>query len=603
MSSVTIRSQAEYNGKPIWTLEFTDTSKDRALSLRVDNTGESVLLWRITDRIVKKDKAINLLGCVDLDLSLITQAGYPQDVILAKLGNEFFLQKGFIPIQSSKNGFPPVFRPLSMLLGRNMFEVEDLVKLKLHPEGLVFDLYLKKFDDTQGDERFSVLLTVNGVGDLILRPAPVPDKDSKKPKRWKPLVDAIEELTKLRSTAQWCDWLWQRTVTDDDLRIPVVLKKESEDYVLKIISDVIDLSPSLLRTLLRDQRPESELPPLSRMEFDPQCVRISVAWQPKLAITSLTLSRGKEEGGLTYEFSDKRETLRGGLALCVSPMLLERIQALRTDGKVKRGFIPVHQGWLQLPLTNSANEKVLSVTLEGRVVRDDGDHGVFEIGTRRAERESASTPASVRDTMPWSMCLRGFDAFRLTFTIDRTTKAPKISKISGNFFQPKIRLRGLLWMAIGRPDDDDLLPQLELGNSFMRDMEFETLEKVNDYWTVELTDLELTAGTDWPKMAFSTIELSKLTAPLVLWGRHPTLPGIQVQPLTSAREAPARSLGSRELLPLKLVGQTLVDQTSLKLKNLENDWPELIEVDDLEFWWPRITPLEGAKSWIEGPEI
>ena len=586
---LTIRSQTEFEGQPIWSFETTPNVKrshDRVFAVlpEKDDQPRSLLHWRADTSAINKVREkpqVTVFGKL-----LQFKVGDPQDVLVAHMLPQPPTLEPLTLEQGAIKGSIPSKSPLSELLA------EKSLTLNLHPLGLVFLADLGELG------KLRVLLT-SLAGDLVLTPFE-PEPEAKLPPAFRDLLRAANQLRTLSSPAQWCDWHWQRPVLAQDLYLP--LKRSGDKW--KIEQKSVRLAADLVRVALRDRPAGGALAPLSRTESAAQRIEATIkSWQAPIEITSLKLSAdSKSIEALAYQYSKNTETLNAAsLTLHVASNLAERLAKTRSAGAPVRAFLPIKQGWLQLalaavPAKGARQASVLPQAEPARFRLDSSAQtrdGLWELGTRRIERESVG---SIQNQMPWSLRVLGLDGYELRFGLE----AGAIATIKGPVYARRIVLRGLLWAAVGRPDDDDLLPQLELGSAFLRDLEFETGEADAPSWGAKVIGLSLSqeASVQWPTISFGQIELSKLHAAPVLWARHPRLPAIQMVPLTSAREAPVRALGSRELLPLELIGARTASMTG-KL----DQWPELAVAAPVRFWWPEGAPsTEDTAVWLENPD-
>lgn len=414
-----------------------------------------------------------------------------------------------------------------------------------------------------------------------------------------PLKDLLKQLRKLQGISVPSSWgvleFFTGEISSSDVGI-VVQRNTQRDLLTPEPKRplVLSLPTAAVRFELTDQRRGSPLPPRSRLplvaddvraEFENGVLKRVLVRQGPVSPAGtgdLRLMMAWEPGKgdtLTLPPSD----------LAVSSNIAQRLQALRPDGTLKRAMMPVAEGWLQLELPSVVDTDVPAET-----------DGGWEIGTRRLERQGDNT---VEDQLPFAFMAEGLKAFAVRVDID---SAPNIavSKLTTTLVCSRFSIRGLLWLGVGRADDDDLLPRLELGADTLRDLEF-TSAATTSGWRVGLAGLTVSQGIGkaWPELACNSIELSRLGEPVVLWTRHPDLPAISVMPLTAARDAAPRALASRELLPMKLTG------TAIKLKHSTEAWPSVLvegNPPSIAFWWPEAgrtsaKPADGAKPTYQLP--
>lgn len=477
--------------------------------------------------------------------------------------------------------------------------------LDLRSDGIGLELTTTEWGTLSG------LLTVDERGALIVRPLSGPALAADP---WEPLLILSQAAARVRSPARWLDWAWSRQPGRDDLRLPVLPHASKAGLSRAEFEGVLATDAGLLRVRLRDQMPGDSLRPLSQLETGIAGLHLHSERATGSAARILTGIVWLDDAPptarpprLTYQLDPLRnESLVGErLALKVEPDLRMRLQEARDDGgEVRRVFLPIAQGWLQLPTPaprSPANAGTPVKAAAAPSATPPSAIGWLEIGTRRPER---TQEGAIADQMPWALRVERLAGCAGTVQVDA---AGQVVRIDGQWHVPQLSLRGLLWAAVGRADDDDLLPRLGLGSNHLRDLVFRT--GLPDGWSAALGTLTIrTSGTsEWPEFAWSELTLdleTELAAaghgaePIVAWHRHDRLPAIQIVPLTSAREAPTQALGSRELAPLRLSGQALT------LRATSGQWPALLaDLSHARFWWPLGAPASGgAPDWAEDPE-
>jgi hypothetical protein len=569
-----IRSFAEYGGQPVWQLggvKHGGRSRARFVAM-AEHADAAVVHWRASRDVLfgfgaphMPDFSLALLGR-SLSVARGTQFA-DQDVLLVRTGSAgaWTVQQGEIALRMDGQSLGGLLRDVG-IAGNPL--------VTLCADGL-------RIRGQVGGDACELLLTADPQRGLHYRWIDPPAAGSVREQ----MLGALGRLTRHSPNAHWLDWQWTRAPAWSDAGFGAAF--EAGKVVLQHGRLVLD--PGLLGLVLRDHPPGAALPPLSHWRIGVDRLEAHVDWTQQ-RIDRIAAGGGNRAGvpagpRLIYvrSVTDQapNETLQGeALAFSVVPTIVDRLRATRTDGLVTRAFMPVEQGWLQLPLPDSS--AVATAAAPAPSV------GGLEIGTRRLERE---TDAEQSKRLPWALSLSGWAGFNATFRVD----ASRIGRIDAEFRAPKLRLRGLLWLAVGRADDDDLLPKYELGSEFLRDLELQAPPDPASAWSIDARKLTIGAAT-WPGIAFDQLRLGGLAAPVVLWTRHPRLPAIQLMPLTSARDVPVRALESRELLPI------VVDPANLQLDAVLNGWPQVNGTNWQRFWWPDAAPSAGRSAWPEYPD-
>jgi len=312
--------------------------------------------------------------------------------------------------------------------------------------------------------------------------------------------------------------------------------------------------------------------------------------QGKSSYTAKTNSKGWEEA---YTFN--------GLELAFSPIeaaqFLRTSQALPTPSWVQGsgkavnppilwGFMPLEDGWAQLPVPNLSEQIYLDAKLDysGEPVPQNAlFQGAVAYGNADDITDSQEE-AALSGLQPWSLTLTGAQRIKEgKWTLVQSSGAWKIASIQLEIEAPEIIANGFLWFSTGKPTIQDALPDLDNWVSGVQQLALHTVKPSDPFpapVTLGMRSLEFirrqttsTGGDEtarpqlgsWsfsydlqselfealaaqqvlPKQPFST------GAPLV-WLRHPNLPMIQALPITESKEPPNFPNASRQLVPFEL---------------------------------------------------
>lgn len=249
----------------------------------------------------------------------------------------------------------------------------------------------------------------------------------------------------------------------------------------------------------------------------------------------------------------------------------------RADPAVLWGFVPLVDGWAQLPVPNLSEELYLRAGLANRPVtvpsRLEGavSYGGDDGPAVRAAGEH-----------PWRLSVLDVQAMRGAWRLVREGARLVLDRASLSLDAPDLRVEGLLWLSTERPTDEDALPALEDFAGGVRPLALRTvrggeLEPYPPVVTTRLRALQLDRGgtaaqPDLPdaRLGAWSVEYGADAAMLrrlvdkqvlpattfdlkpLVWRRHPSLPMVQALPLTQSKVPPNRPSASRQLAPFEL---------------------------------------------------
>lgn len=265
-----------------------------------------------------------------------------------------------------------------------------------------------------------------------------------------------------------------------------------------------------------------------------------------------------------------------GLAARLRDAYGEAAGALR-EGDPVPAFLPERRGWIELLVTlrpASEAEPTTKPKTDGKTPPPTPvTSGFVTWGLRRAELQPA---AGLAAEMAWSLTAEAPDGFRASFAFDNVG----LTSAEVDLLKPGLLARGLLWAAAVPPDAGDALPRLDDAPGSLLDLPLASLAAEGEKASFELGQLVLEAspplgaGEGWddltpagrrPALKAGTLTIRKdLLAATVrvgtkdeerrarLWRRHPTLPAVQLVPMTRAQARDGSPLASRQLAAYEL---------------------------------------------------
>jgi hypothetical protein len=260
------------------------------------------------------------------------------------------------------------------------------------------------------------------------------------------------------------------------------------------------------------------------------------------------------------------------------------------------GFVPLTDGWLQIPLTNypplnpdSDSEMLLNTTkpkvnvLDGflRYSQQQELPQVLSAFNKNSEIESFVKEA------PWTVTLEGAENLSIAIVLDKTTP-DKTTPINGlaRLDNPDISARGLLWLSTDRPDELEAIPRIGAGPGAFIDVPLELKEtqeeaKKETYVSIDKIKINVDTanGVLVTREALSlTLISSDFSKPNPThWARHPRMPLAAQMPMTRSANSAVRPLESCDLFPLELF--PVLDKTKKNIAKLI--WPKFTTFSEL----------------------
>ncbi|TVP63433.1 MAG: LamG domain-containing protein [Leptolyngbya sp. LCM1.Bin17] len=317
------------------------------------------------------------------------------------------------------------------------------------------------------------------------------------------------------------------------------------------------------------------------------------------------------------------------------------------------GFMPLENGWAQLPILNLTEQ----IYLDSRVARPPQTtagvtttaSGLFQGAVSLGNQQPTLRPAH-RHEQPWNLVLTNGQALSGSWILqavepedpDANSALPwRLSQIQLTLAQPQLTLNGLFWLSTGQPRIEDALPDLDDWVDGVRPQALTTVNAATDVFppplvctfdrltltchhtpaqpaSARLGRWQFTYGVNpvpqaWladdtsetaPDVSAPTPPLQRLITAGVLptdlfqaylplvWQRHNALPMVQALPLTQSQSPPNYPSASRQLMPYELpVSDQGLPQGWIFGVNGDSD-------DTGAATWPQaLTPLFPAQEW------
>lgn len=242
------------------------------------------------------------------------------------------------------------------------------------------------------------------------------------------------------------------------------------------------------------------------------------------------------------------------------------------------GYMPLEDGWVQLPFLNISeqlyldNELANEAVLQENIGRKNFQGGVV-YGNEEAIR-AASIPGGEH---PWEITLIDCAAFYGSWTI---AGDGQLKQVELELYEPEAALNGFLWLSAGRPGMEDALPTLDnwvnglfpaplrsfrteqslFPPAFLLLLEEARLEAASTAGEPAVAHLVSWSYRYHPNESLIVDMAAKGLLeqdvaeqhPPFAWLRHPALPMVQALPMAQSRRPPNYPSASRQLVPFEL---------------------------------------------------
>ncbi len=369
--------------------------------------------------------------------------------------------------------------------------------------------------------------------------------------------------------------------------------------------------PGELTLILSDQLPyDQDNPPTSLMRVTPSDVMIEQSVDGTLTVTlqaGQPPADGPDESDTTLRYEAYPDTGGWREAVTLGPTRLafdplQTVQRLRTDQAlpspqwtpgeaaepVERpllwGFMPLADGWAQLPFLNLTEQIYLDAGLAGEETipaETDGEswfQGAVSLGNSRRD-----VLVDHPQEQPWFLALTGAAFVTGTWQLSApaaTGGEHQLVGISLVLGEPDIVVQGLFWLSRSRPTPVNALPEQEDWIAGLWSPRLQCTNEADLFppaQTVFLEQLSFAARPpalgNGPRSAqlgpyhlrhelanefLLALDRANVIPPHLFerypplfWRRHPTLPMIQAMPLTQSQTPPNYPSPSRQMVPFE----------------------------------------------------
>ena len=258
------------------------------------------------------------------------------------------------------------------------------------------------------------------------------------------------------------------------------------------------------------------------------------------------------------------------------------------------GFMPLADGWAQLPIPNLTEQIYLDAGLDNQ---PDPDAPIEVPGLKGAAVWGNDDPAVLDahpNEAPWSLSVIDTSNVQGVWTLIPVDPSSDITDDSTEFAlnqvevtleEPEVIINGLLWLSTGKPGIQDALPDMDNWASGLMSVPLRTANRASAIFesvvVFDVSSLQLDArasitGEESPTPASASLQawsahfdvhialMERMIAEHVLsdtffstynsllWRRHAHVPMIQALPLTQAQYPPNYPSPSRQLAPFAL---------------------------------------------------
>jgi hypothetical protein len=283
------------------------------------------------------------------------------------------------------------------------------------------------------------------------------------------------------------------------------------------------------------------------------------------------------------------------------------------------GFMPLEDGWAQLPIPNLTEQIYLDadLALDGERSPDPGifAQGVVSLGNSREDQLKA-----YRYEQPWSVTWTDASYLTGTWQLQRTGDTFQLQSIDLNAVAPEVVLNGFFWLSTQAPTAADALPSVENWISSLQSVPLKSIEPQADLFpplmTTHFEKLEIKSRStapqlqDWSMIYDANAALLNQMVtkgvlpadtfsqyPPLVWRRHKSLPMVQALPLTQSQSPPNYPSPNRQLVPFQLA--ITKDGTNPAI-GLPSNWKFAVTLDNGAASWCTVsaeTVVAPAADW------
>ncbi|ASC70968.1 hypothetical protein XM38_019170 [Halomicronema hongdechloris C2206] len=124
------------------------------------------------------------------------------------------------------------------------------------------------------------------------------------------------------------------------------------------------------------------------------------------------------------------------------------------------GFMPLEDGWAQVPVPNLSEQIYLDSRVAGSLATAAETSPLLQ-GAVALGNDHPQVLSRYRQEQPWNLTLTNAAHLDGTWTLASTAAGLELRRIALTLEQPEITLNGLFWLSTGKPRRQDALPDLE----------------------------------------------------------------------------------------------------------------------------------------------
>ena len=291
------------------------------------------------------------------------------------------------------------------------------------------------------------------------------------------------------------------------------------------------------------------------------------------------------------------------------------------------GFMPLEQGWFQLPIPNLTEQIYLDNSLARPLSTSSAPsllQGAVSLGNDNPKLLKTYYPSE----QPWNLVLTNVAHLSGKWTLTPTGAAGyRLSEITLRGQAPELVLNGLFWLSTGRPLAQEALPELDNWVSGVRSHPLRTVRDTDLFpaaVVLQLANLTLSARAlspshSEPKPVVAALgpwsfsyEVNRATLGALVekkvlpantfsqflpwvWQHHGTLPMVQALPLTQTQLPPNYPSANRQLVPFEL-GVQDANGSSGSIASPQS-WR--FEAPGAGAWPQPVGSAPGAREWTQ----
>jgi hypothetical protein len=141
------------------------------------------------------------------------------------------------------------------------------------------------------------------------------------------------------------------------------------------------------------------------------------------------------------------------------------------------GFMPLEEGWAQLPVPNLTDQIYLDAGLAKLQNQSVAPSTALLQGAVSFGNDRPEILALHRDEQPWNLTLTNAQAFEGQWELKPEANGYQIERIELKIHAPEVVLNGLFWLSTGKPTTADALPNFENWLSCLDSIPLKTIQQ------------------------------------------------------------------------------------------------------------------------------